>query len=543
MSRREAWASAGLVFVVALVVRAWAASLMPFPTPEDATYYWGVARNLAEGHGLVSDAIWSYMTPARDPLTGAFGLFFPRPAFEIWLPLPTFLAAIPMVLLDSTAYSVALIVPVLAGALIPVLAWRLAADLARERALPPGRARTLAVGTGIVSGVALPLVLSSAVLDSTALFGVASLAASLLMTRLLSGGPPRARDPRLLGLGLVIGTAGLIRNEAVWVGLAWALLAATAWRWVGWRRVVILVAVPAIVALAVMAPWLARDWQVFGTPLPGQAVTNAFSITGFEIFAWKDPATLATYLAQGPAALLGQRADGFEHNLVNVLLVPGAPVAIAGLLALPWTGQARAVRPLLVASLVTFAMTTLAFPVQTQWGTYLHAAAGAQVLLVVACVDGLDRLLAAVGRRRGWTRPVAWLGPLFAGFGAALFMLVSIPTYGGNAEDVRAAYEDLPARLASAGAPLDAAAPLIANHPIWVAEAGGVRALALPDESVASVLDLARTFGSRILVVDGTHDRWPGLLATDPDARCLAPIPLPGGGAGAQIRAWRVTCP
>ena len=48
MSRREAALSAGLVFGVALLIRIWAAAQMPFPTPEDATYYWGVARNLVE---------------------------------------------------------------------------------------------------------------------------------------------------------------------------------------------------------------------------------------------------------------------------------------------------------------------------------------------------------------------------------------------------------------------------------------------------------------------------------------------------------------
>ena len=58
-----------------------------FPKPEDTAYYVGVARNLVEGRGLVSDALWSYQTPP---------LVFPRPAFEVWLPLPTFLAAIPM---------------------------------------------------------------------------------------------------------------------------------------------------------------------------------------------------------------------------------------------------------------------------------------------------------------------------------------------------------------------------------------------------------------------------------------------------------------
>ena len=146
MTRREAWLSAGLVFVVALLVRAWAAAQVPFPIPEDATYYWGVARNLVDGNGLTSNALWSYVTPARDTATGSFGLFFPRPAFEIWLPLPTLLAAVPMLLLGSTSYAATLAVPVLLGAVIPVLAWRIGADLAAERGLPPERARTLGAG-------------------------------------------------------------------------------------------------------------------------------------------------------------------------------------------------------------------------------------------------------------------------------------------------------------------------------------------------------------------------------------------------------------
>ena len=63
MTRREAWLSAGILFVLALVVRALVASTIPFPTPEDTAYYVGVARNLVDGHGLVSNAIWSYGTP------------------------------------------------------------------------------------------------------------------------------------------------------------------------------------------------------------------------------------------------------------------------------------------------------------------------------------------------------------------------------------------------------------------------------------------------------------------------------------------------
>ena len=41
----------------------------------------------------MSDALWSYQTPP---------LVFPRPAFEVWLPLPSLLAAIPMAIAGAT---------------------------------------------------------------------------------------------------------------------------------------------------------------------------------------------------------------------------------------------------------------------------------------------------------------------------------------------------------------------------------------------------------------------------------------------------------
>jgi hypothetical protein len=544
VSRREAWLSAGLVFIVALLVRAWAAAQMPFPIPEDATYYWGAARNLVDGNGLTSNALWSYATPARDPSTGVFGLFFPRPAFEIWLPLPTLLAAVPMMLLGSTSYPATLGVPVLFGAIIPVFAWRLGADLAAERALPPERARTLALGSGLVSAAALPLVLPAALLDSTVPFAVAALAACLLGTRLLRDPRgARVRDPRLIGLGLALGLAALARNEAIWVALAWAILAAPA---AGASRAerARLVLVPAGVALAVVAPWLVREAITFGSPLPGQAITNAWAVTGIEIFAWKEPATLAGYLAAGPAAWLGDRIGGFSHNLLNVLMVPGTPIAAVGLAGLPWVVRSRSLRLLVISAVATFAITTLAFPVQTTWGTYLHSAAPAHVLLIVSGLTALDAGLAWVGRRRAWTRPVAWLGPLFAGFAALLFMSAGIPTYAAQAGGVEGSYAALAGRFAALGDPLDPAVPVISNHPMWVAEANRIRALALPDEPVSSVLEIARTFGARYVVLDGEAGGWPARLATDPDARCLAPVSLPGAGTAPDpFRVYRVACP
>jgi hypothetical protein len=90
--------------------------------------------------------------------------------------------------------------------------------------------------------------------------------------------------------------------------------------------------------------------------------------------------------------------------------------------------------------------------------------------------------------------------------------------------------------------------PVIANHPIWVAEANRVRALALPDEPISSVLEIARTFGARYVILDGEFGGWPARLATDPDARCLAPVALPPAAAGqppgtTDFAVYRVACP
>ncbi|MBI2777467.1 MAG: hypothetical protein HYX57_09455 [Chloroflexi bacterium] len=542
MSRREAWLSALVVFAVALAVRSWAASLITFPRPEDTAYYVGVARNLVEGRGLTTGAIWSFGTPP---------LAFPRPAFEVWLPLPTFLAAVPMALLGAT-FASAQWSSMLVGGLVAVLAWRLGADVAAERGFQGGRARTLALGAGLSAAVFLPLVLYSVLPDSTMPFGALVLAACLLAAR-VARDPRRAplRDPRVLALGVVLGLAALTRNEAIWLALAWVLVARGIARGDAraWTRLVAGAAIPAVL---VFAPWAVRDWQAFGSPFPGQALTNALSLRGNDIFAWQATPTLARYLDAGAGTLIGLRVNGFLHNLFNVLAFPGVPVSAIGLIALPWTGRGTALAMLLRFSIITFLATTLLFPVATTWGTFLHASAAVQVLLLLAALLGLDALIAATGRRRGWTRPVSWLGPALTIAAGALFTAVLISAFGRDGNAVRDRYAALPGALAEAGVALDPARDIvISSNPIWLAEETGVRSLALPDESPASVLDLAAHFpGTRLVIVAGDADGlWPGIARTDPlGVECFEPVPLPPattapGSALAGLVVLRITCP
>ena len=545
MSRREAWLSAGIVFLVAVAVRAWAASLIVFPRPEDAAYYVGVARHIVEGRGLVTDAIWSFQTP---PLT------FPRPAFEVWLPLPAFLTAIPMLAL-GTSFAAGQVASILVGGLVAVLAWRLAADVAAERRLSAGRTRALALGAGLTTAAYLPLVLASVEPDSTIVFAALALGACLVMTGIAGGGP--AATTWLVGLGVLLGLAALTRNEAIWLALAWAIVAwglagrsghaAEPGRRATWLR---LVGIPAVVALAVFAPWAIRDWLTFGTPLPGQAISNALSLKGTDIFAWSDPPTLARYLEAGPATLLGLRLIGFVHNAVDVLLLLGMPVSAIGLVALPWTAMGRTLRPLLLFGVVTFVATTLLFPVATTWGTFLHAAGAIEVLLIITALVALDGLIERLRAGRGWTRPVAWLGPALTIPAALLFSVALLPAEGAAAHATEARYAAIPAALEAAGVPLGAQdGPVITDFPVWFAETTGHTAIALPNEDAASVVALAATFGSTLLVVqEDNGGLWPEAIgAGGAGSECLHNVPIPHLLATADplkgVLVYSVGCP
>jgi hypothetical protein len=541
--RHETALTATALFVVALVARVVVAGQIVFPKPEDTAYYVGVARNLLEGRGLVTDALWSFASPS---------LVIPHPAFEVWLPLPTFLAAIPMAFLGTT-FQAAQLSSVLMGALVPVLAWVLAWDVTAERRLAPGRARTVAIGVGLTTAVYLPLLLNSALPDSTMPFTVFVLGACLLMTRIAReprGG--RLTDPRLIGLGILFGLGALTRNETAWLALIWAGIAWFATAAPATVRLR-LIGVVAVVAVVVFAPWAYRNLVVLGTPLPGGAATNALYLSGFDIFAWHDRPTLARYLAIGPAALLELRWVGLTHNLLNVLVFLGLPMSLVGVAGLPWIARSFALRPLLLISVITFLFTSLVFPAATQWGTFLHGAGPVHVLLVVSALFALDSLIAWIGKRRQWTNPVAWLGPALGIFGSALFSIVLLSSFASDSAGTARRFSELAVRMAAAGHPLDASAgPVITNFPIWLAETQRIPTLALPDEPPTDVLDLARSFdGTRLLILmqpQGKH--WPDDLdAGAPGSDCFRPIDLgPWTGAAGDrdplddVTAYEVAC-
>jgi hypothetical protein len=347
-----------------------------------------------------------------------------------------------------------------------------------------------------------------------------------------------------------MGLAALTRNEAIWLAATWVVIV---WRsGVPRAEQVRRIAAVGVVAFAIFAPWAVRDWIVFGNPLPGQALSNALSLDGRDIFAWQDPPTLARYLDAGPGVWLSTRVTGITHNVLNVLVIFGVPMSLIGVVALPGLARLRSARAVLIVAGLTFVVAGLLFPVSSTWGTFLHAAGPVHVLLLVGCLVALDRAIDWVGRRRGWTRPVAWLGPALAVFSGLLFTTALLPGFGVEGRETEAKFAYLRALLRD----LDGAsemAPVISDYPIWLAEETGRRSLALPNEPPSSVLDLAARFpGTRLLIVDHREDggRWPAILGEGlPGSECFHRLDIPEPAdpltsrAIAETQVYRLGCP
>ena len=525
--------TAAALYCVGLVAQLTAAVIVNQPLSEGSSYYVAVARNLVEGHGLVINAMWSYATPP---------LVLPRPAFELWQPMASFVAAVPMSLM-GTSFDAAQIGFAFLGALLAPLAWLVARDAARQLALPERRAQSVTLGAGVLTAISAPLLLAGAAPDSTLPFAVAGVCACLLVPRAVGGS--RAA---LVGVGVALGVAYLTRMEAVWLGVAFVAAAYLATRSI--RRAAVLGASAAIVAALIAAPWWLRNLSVFGTPLPGQLADNAFLTRNEQIFAYLDRPTLGGFLAQGPATIAGNIGAAFWHNLVDVLVVPAGAIAAIGLLTVLIGLRRRGVRPvgalavLLGAGALTYVATSVLFPVATLWGTFEHAAGPLDVGLIVAAAIGADAFVARVREWRSWPRANAWLAP--AGLAliglpiAALALAGAAASANADAQRIHVFGADLSSQPVLTCAGCDG--PYITDRPVWLSDATHHSAIALPDEPAASIAQLARDFHATYVVVTQPRNDLPAALRAPEAQACFKELHLPGQPAQSAVFRVNEAC-
>jgi Dolichyl-phosphate-mannose-protein mannosyltransferase len=353
-----------ILFVATLALRAVAAAIVTWPPYLDASYYTVVAENLAAGNGFNIPVIWAFLeVGSQIPADAAL----PIPSNAHWPPLGPMVAAAGMLLLGPT-WTAGQVPMVVLSAILPPLTYLVGLELFRSR--------WIAIGSGILALFPGVLFILYPAIDNFALFGVAGTAVLYASMRAVRSARP---GPWLVLAGVASALAALTRIDGVLLTVA----PATAWLigrgWAPWRRIGGRPSwawgfASAAAFLVVMAPWLIRQLDVFGTPLPSAGGHTLWITSYNEQFSVGHEISLATYLDWGWANIIGSKLASWAIIAGRTLVLMG------GFLVLPFVGGLIAFRrrPELAPFLVYFALLFMVmgglFTFHAPQGAWYHSA-------------------------------------------------------------------------------------------------------------------------------------------------------------------------
>jgi 4-amino-4-deoxy-L-arabinose transferase-like glycosyltransferase len=492
-TRAPLWALFGL----ALTVRLLTAWFVRQPGYADAYYYAVGARQLYTGQGFSEPFIWNWLDPPDS---------LPHPGYLYWMPLTAILGWLGMALLGNSFRAIQ--APfVLASALLPLVSYGLAWDLTgkRRHALLAG---LLAVFPGFYAHVFVlpdnfgPFALTGSVClwaagrglrnGRAGWFGLAGLAAGL-------GHLARADGLLLLGVALLAAIARLSKKpflRACLLPLASCLLG----------------------YLLVMGPWFIRNWLVFGMPLPGAGTLTMFLTSYDGMFTYGQPPTLQTYLDWGWAAILKSKGEALLLNMqrlwVEGLLIILLPFAIAGLVRLR---RERLLWPFLGYLLLLFLSMTVVFTFPGMRGGLFHSGAALLPFFFAVTGPGLEAMLQGAARRfRGWQVRQAWtvFGTALVALAACItvFALWRAGALTGTWNEREQEYATISNWLLDKAAAPDVIV-MVGDAPGFAWHTGHL-AIAVPNNPLDTVVDVARRYGARYVVLDSTRPRTTDSLYT-----------------------------
>ncbi len=514
-----------LLFGIAFLVRILAMAWVDVPPTEGSLYYLDVARNLVEGHGLTTDVLWSYAT---SPLT------LPRPAFDLWLPVASFVSAVPMLILGAS-HQAGQLGGALLGACIASLTWAVAREATRIDGLDGRRSSAIAVTSGLLAAILGPWLVATVAPDSTTAFAVLGVVDALLVARLLGGssGVERRRWRTGLVLGISLGLTYLARQEVVWIGLTLLILATPIVRRLAAgsriRGTVALLGPVVLGGLLLVLPWMVRQQVTFGGGATAQAIENMFLLRNEQIFSVHDRPTLAAWLASGIGDIAGALARALGNQAIETVAIGAFPVGVVGILSVlglhrrPSLRRPTALVVLLLSGAITFVATAVLFPVATLWGTFGHASGPFLAGLIVVAVLGVDALMARVSRARHWEQINIVVGPIALMTLAIAISLIQLATVSASSHEFQRRLAAVRIALGAQGD--DPGLPLMSDHPMSLAWALDRPVMVLPDDPPGTLAELARETGVRSIVVFDERGRYPGLLLAPVGPSCLADDP------------------
>jgi len=384
-----------LLFLMAFAVRVAVAVLFVDPAYPDALYYTNVGQELASGGGFSVDYIWNFVEVGGTlPATGVL----PIPSNAHWMPLAAIVQVPFVLLLGPTPVASGLPFWLIAAAVAP-LTW----FIGRDAGLRPWQA--IAAGLLVIVPAGVTPFLGQP--DNFAPFMFLGALSLWFCARGLHG----HRWSFAAG-GLVVGLAFLSRNDGVLLGVPFALaflydlLRRPRLSRIGWW--------PALLCAAgfivVVAPWLLRQLDVFGSISPSSVGGRILFITEYrELYSVSSTTTLDSFLAQGLGPLLASRLGGLWDAFVIFVVSPMMVLLVPLLVIGTWVCRRdRDFAPWVVYAVTLFTFTAVVSAVHVASGTFIHSAVALLPHAYLLVMVGVSSVVSWVARHRpGWNAPVA----------------------------------------------------------------------------------------------------------------------------------------
>jgi len=284
--------------VVTLVAKWWINQPRVAVNHGDISFYYVVAKNLAEGRGFVIDYIWNFWNHPEG---------IPTPSNVWWMPLPSAICALGMKLFGVT-YTVAQNTMILATSVMPLVMYVLGRELFRSVAVG-------VLGATVATTFHLFMDQPSAPLSHGPFVVLCSLSLWLIVRSL--------RDPASLKwAGAAIAATQLARSDGIVLFGALVVAHLVAWKRPPWKSIL---AVP-VAYVIVMLPWWGHNLSVHGALMPGGSFRAVYLQNYEQWYSMPEHVTAERWKENGWDAVIAQKTSMSKRNFATATtgLVEGA---------------------------------------------------------------------------------------------------------------------------------------------------------------------------------------------------------------------------
>ncbi len=467
----------------------------------DAAYYYMGGVNLAEGRGFYEQILWNYL----DSPTG-----LPHPSHLYWMPLPSLLAALGLILGDESVYLWARIPFIVLCGLVPVITALLAHSVTGSQ-----KKSTLAGLLALFPGF------YAIFLNHTESFSPFMALGGLFMLLIASDeNGTKFSSLRIFGLGVVSGLMHQTRADGiVWYAggfiylVAFCLSVPEVDRAARLKRFLLQAVVLTSGYVLVMLPWFLRNLELFGSPMSPGGKYSFWFVDYDDLYYYPAASiTSSRWLDSGIPAIAAARWNSFLQNFQTSIAVQGEIFLVPLILIGCWKlWRNRRVLMTGVLWLITFGVMTMIFPFAGERGGFFHSGAAFQPMLWVLAVEGLEQIVHWGVKNRNWVFGQAWnfLGAGLVVISALLTGFLFSNRVIGNDYPPNKwdrdwnRYELIERELSSLEVSKDSVI-LINNPPLYYA-ANRRPSIVIPDGDIHMTLDAAHRYQAEILVLEENH--------------------------------------